>query len=717
MIKNEDDFNKILENRLSKNEIDVLVDSLVEKDGASSKSIDLFKKIDRIAISCGYKNLSSQLRYAFQRFLTSAGKGLLDQVNCLNDSIKNEVKKVFENSDGDISFSDVSEAILYGLCDDDEFMGYPSSEPICGMPRVLFVGPANFPIDDSDVVVRKRKLYPHACRTASFIEQHGVMVEVYDINLNGWSGLSKIIEENNYDVICCTPANPVSEEDIKMGIFFDERCPESILVIGGEGATFDYEKILQELPAVVIRGYGSKFLLEIIVRYRKRKQGERTDSYFFDMFSNIPNLSFLLDEKIFRTRTINSLTDKYFRIVSRLINFAGIPYEKYWDADLNKKPKFDFLMTEEEKLFYRDTVRIVTKSHCPRKCKFCAYSNFLKYSVNCREQKVISLLAKDILILIKKVIQVYPRFAKNGLVFFHDDDFIGEDIDNLLCILKKSFLKNANIVYFGFTRVDKVNKNILKKLYESGFRKILFGIESFSNKLLKKMNKSYGTNNDSKFAKSVLKMTLKQGIQPVMTLILFYPYSNFNDLRITINESVRLCEIGVIPNIYPYAETRAGSELTKEARNGKLDVEGKHILPLNPKIRILAEQSLKKKKENILKFRAEYKWLHEIPPSLDALVFFKTIHEITAIPTTEIDAAIKNVVKKYRGEITSNFLNEIKSSKFSKKETLEEAILEFRKIVPVLNQLTKTNQTPMPCYVSSYSNILCLKGDNRNPQG
>ena len=139
------------------------------------------------------------------------------------------------------------------------------------------------------------------------------------------------------------------------------------------------------------------------------------------------------------------------------------------------------------------------------------------------------------------------------------------------------------------------------------------------------MNKKYNVARSAQLAKRVIKQTLKAGIIPVMTLILFYPYANLDDIKVTIDESVELVAEGAIPNIYPYVEARAGSDLTKEARTKKMEIKDRHIMPVDPKLKKLAEEALSKQKEVGESIREKYDWRHNFTPGQEAMIFFKAL--------------------------------------------------------------------------------------------
>ncbi len=118
---------------------------------------------------------------------------------------------------------------------------------------------------------------------------------------------------------------------------------------------------------------------------------------------------------------------------------------------------------------------IETTRGCPYKCKFCNKLMYPKY------------IKKSIYQVKKELLSLHKLGIKN--IMFIDLDFlIDKKFALKICNLLLSF--NPKFRYFIQTRCDHLDKDILRKLNDSGCKLIQLGVESFSKDILSKMNKN-----------------------------------------------------------------------------------------------------------------------------------------------------------------------------------------------------------------------------------
>jgi radical SAM superfamily enzyme YgiQ (UPF0313 family) len=115
---------------------------------------------------------------------------------------------------------------------------------------------------------------------------------------------------------------------------------------------------------------------------------------------------------------------------------------------------------------------VITSRGCPFSCSFC-YNFWEKYRVRSPEKVI-----EEIEFLIEK-------FHIKGIIFADACFTLGKKRTLELC----KMLKKLDISWTCQTRIDLVDREILKKMKESGCARIGFGIESCSNETLKLMNK------------------------------------------------------------------------------------------------------------------------------------------------------------------------------------------------------------------------------------
>ena len=109
--------------------------------------------------------------------------------------------------------------------------------------------------------------------------------------------------------------------------------------------------------------------------------------------------------------------------------------------------------------------------------------------------------------------------------------------------------RKLNIYYMTFLRFEEyMTKDFFQKLYESGLRLVIWGLESPNDKRLKYINK--GTN--SKTAKRILKETTEIGIKNNVTLIIDYPNETETELQNTLSFIEEYADEMYFPQIHQF---------------------------------------------------------------------------------------------------------------------------------------------------------------------
>ena len=115
-----------------------------------------------------------------------------------------------------------------------------------------------------------------------------------------------------------------------------------------------------------------------------------------------------------------------------------------------------------------------------------------------------------------------------GDFYFVDPNFIGPGKGGKERILKLLKLIEPMKISFGMeTRPSDLDDEILDALVRAGFTSLLMGIESGSEKVLGKINKSSGPTHGA----MAIKLCRCHGIEPEIGFLMFVPDSNLSDLR------------------------------------------------------------------------------------------------------------------------------------------------------------------------------------------
>lgn len=163
---------------------------------------------------------------------------------------------------------------------------------------------------------------------------------------------------------------------------------------------------------------------------------------------------------------------------------------------------------------------IIASRGCPFNCSYCASNVIFKRKVRYRSPKLV----------VDEIEYLLQNYGKKHF-WFSDDTFISNPkyTNSLLDELIK---REIDITWSCLTRVDVVNKELLKKMKNSGCSYISYGIESGNQEMLNKMGKKITIDE----ILTTLKLTYEVGIEQYGFFIVGFPGESWE----TIMDSYRL---------------------------------------------------------------------------------------------------------------------------------------------------------------------------------
>lgn len=203
------------------------------------------------------------------------------------------------------------------------------------------------------------------------------------------------------------------------------------------------------------------------------------------------------------------------------------PRPRIKDLDSLNFPNRDLIPLEKysrkllgERVFPVDVV--VSSRGCPYNCNFCSSSACWQriYTVRSAEN-----IGKEIAMLKRK-------YGTRG-IFFREDNFT---VNRRRVLELCEVLKKADVKWWCESRVDLVDKKMLKKMRDAGCSCIFFGIESGSEKTLRYFRKGFTIEQ----AKNAIKWCKDVGIESSASFMLGAPYEDENDIRKTISFAFEL---------------------------------------------------------------------------------------------------------------------------------------------------------------------------------
>lgn len=378
--------------------------------------------------------------------------------------------------------------------------------------NILVINPANRPFTNRSIIAEPIDVL----NIATIIEKEYKNTRVIDMDLNDMNNdISNYLKEDNILVFVFDYQLPLHTSDAKINIFetikkAKEKSNNIKSIIIGKTPSFYYEEFLNNGIDLIIKGIADNKINEVI-------------KYINDInrLKEISNLIFKDQDNIIKTKE------------ERITNsFSNLPI-----------PKRELLYLND----YMDTRTMITSRGCIGTCKFCSTPYFFgSWNGKDKDQVV-----DEIELLIKNY--------QTKKIMFLDDNFL-VDKKRVLAICDEIEKRNIKCLYGCLCSIKCFDKEIIKRMYQVGFRWIHFGIETGSSRLLKQMNKEMDINR----IKEIIKETKEIGYRIRNSFILDYPTTTKEDL---IKTKELILELEPHEIRLHYLAYRVGTPIYEENKN------------------------------------------------------------------------------------------------------------------------------------------------------
>jgi radical SAM superfamily enzyme YgiQ (UPF0313 family) len=264
---------------------------------------------------------------------------------------------------------------------------------------------------------------------ASFLEQHGYIIELVDlrdVDEDEWT--NRIPYADIHGITATTPQYPLA---LKIAHKLKARDKKSLIVLGGVHATAEHKNLDTVFDRVII-GEGEFSMLNLL---KDCEKGVREKYYVSPLIEDLDSLPFPARHLL--------------------------PFNSVFNRNLCVKGKLA-------------TTLIATRG-CPYNCAFCASKVMWGRKVRFRSPG-------NVISEIKEVIERY-----NVYHFRFQDDTLTVKRDWILELCKNMEL--LDIRWRANARVDCAQKEVLEAMYKAGCDEIDYGIEDVSEKVLAINNK------------------------------------------------------------------------------------------------------------------------------------------------------------------------------------------------------------------------------------
>jgi len=283
---------------------------------------------------------------------------------------------------------------------------------------------------------------------ASFLETKGHKIEVlwldsFDFNYAHRTILSKI-EEFKPEVLGIQMFTMNRVSSFRLIEDCSSKYPDLKIVVGGIHASSMSEQIAEKYKKViVVVGEGEITFSELISIWESNGKN----------LINIKGLVFWQNGKVVRTEKRELIK-----------NLDSLPFPKH-EVFFDSEPQ-------------RITVHIITTRGCPFNCSFCC----LHVISRRRHRK------RNIDEVIREIVEIKRKYPRLKIVQLQDDIFT-LDNERVIDFCKKIIKHNLGIKFLASGKIKPVSQEMLYWMEKAGFQKLMFGLETGAEKLMKSIHK------------------------------------------------------------------------------------------------------------------------------------------------------------------------------------------------------------------------------------
>ena len=427
------------------------------------------------------------------------------------------------------------------------------------MAKVLFINPICREEDDPRHVPYGMALL------AAISDREGHKVQIYDAN--AWRAGDRVLKEalegDDWDVVAVGGITTAYGSIKKIVQFTQLYCPKALIVAGGGFLTSMPREIMGFLPQVDIGVVGEAFetFPEVL---RKVDSGDLN-------FSTVKGV-------ICRSRDGKSRLTPERPLIQDL---DSLPYPAWEMFPLQVYFRNSMVLFSEEGMQAKRRLDINTSYGCSLICRFCYHlgiSGDMEY-IQDHEGET------DVAFTWKRNIRWHsPQYIINLVKYARERfgiDFIGFLDENLMTMnaftrgrwlpeicdlwVKAGFQPQCvrdgvshdpktctGIHWSGTSHASLYNPDVLRKMREAGCSHLVYGLESFSDRILKNLGK--GTTAKSNV--NAIRDTLAAGIRPIPNQIMGFPDDFFDSLRDSVNawQTLGIAVVPFFATPYPGSE-------------------------------------------------------------------------------------------------------------------------------------------------------------------
>jgi anaerobic magnesium-protoporphyrin IX monomethyl ester cyclase len=295
------------------------------------------------------------------------------------------------------------------------------------------------------------------------------------------------IAQNTPDIIGVTATTLLYKSAMRLITIAKQTHPQAVTILGGSHGTFWDENALNENPS-----------LDIVVR----KEGEETFRELLDRLQTQSSLSKVL-----------GIT---YRNDGKIICNADRPFIE--DLDALPFPAHHLLPLEKFKHNGKILFPLVTSRGCVYWCDFCSTVRMFGRGYRMRSAKNV----------VDEMQFIHDKYGVKQVTFY--DDAFTIDHDRVLKICNELHDRRLKITWDCGTRVDMVDRELLKAMRGAGCIAVWLGVESGSEIILGAMNKKIKLHQ----TRLAYKIAHDVGLMTIANVVLGFPGETEQTAKATI---------------------------------------------------------------------------------------------------------------------------------------------------------------------------------------
>jgi anaerobic magnesium-protoporphyrin IX monomethyl ester cyclase len=296
------------------------------------------------------------------------------------------------------------------------------------------------------------------------------------------------IAQTQSDVIGVTATTLLYKSAMQLINTAKEVQPQAVTMLGGSHGTFWDEGALNEYPS-----------LDIIVR----REGEQT---FIELLDKLQGKS-----------SLDNVLGITYRKEGKIVRTPDRPFLE--DLDSLPFPAHDLMPLENLKHDGKILFPLVTSRGCVYWCDFCSTVRMFGRGYRWRSAKNVV----DVMQL------VHDKYGVDQVTFY--DDAFSVNRERVMKICEELRTRKLDMTWDCGTRVDMVDKEMLKTMHDAGCFCVWLGVESGSEAILGAMNKSIKLDQ----TRAAFKTANKVGLMTIANTVIGFP----GETEQTANETIR----------------------------------------------------------------------------------------------------------------------------------------------------------------------------------